>query len=409
MGFTVLLSDDASTVRYRSSISQHKNKLSVMQRGEWIPISYDVLDWINCEDGVKSHRAVVTDGDDIGFNFDVGTERTLSDIYVSHNYGVDEHGFAICAFVQDDNGTFGECEDKYLRIGLNYALADDTIKPEDAPSMSVLEPQEQIDVKYHSSISQHKNKLSVMQRGEWVPISFDALDWINCEDGIKSHRAIVTDGDDIGFDFSVGTEHVLSEVYALHNAHIDEYGFATCAIIGDNSGTLGECNDKCLRIGLNYALANNTLTSDSPTPMPVLEPDEQPEVFYHSSISQHKNKLSVMQRGEWIPISFDVLDWINCETGIKSHRAVVTDGDDIGFDFPVGSETLLSDTYLTGDYEGVVTKELPAWFGTGEYQEYVLARDYVNSDCDSLGHRTAQTYRIGLNYALATKTLEADD
>lgn len=277
MGFTVLLSDDASTVKYRSSISQHKNKLSVMQRGEWIPISYDVLDWINCEDGVKSHRAVVTDGDDIGFNFDVGTERTLSDIYVSHNYGVDEHGFAICAFVKDDNGVLGECGDKCLRIGLNYALADDTIKPEDVPSMSVLEP------------------------------------------------------------------------------------------------------------------------------------DEQPEVFYHSSISQHKNKLSVMQRGEWVPISFDVLDWINCETGIKSHRAVVTDGDDIGFDFPVGSETLLSDTYLTGDYEGIVTKELPAWFGTGEYQEYVLARDYVNSDCGSLGHRTAQTYRIGLNYALATKTLEADD
>ena len=264
-------------------------------------------------------------------------------------------------------------------------------------------------VKYHSSISQHKNKLSVMQRGEWVPISYDVLDWINCEDGVKSHRAIVTDGDDIGFNFDVGTEHVLSEMYALYNYGVDEHDFALCAYVKDDKGLFGECNNKCLRIGLNYALADDTLKPDDPSPMPALESDEQPEVFYHSSISQHKNKLSVMQRGEWFPISFDVLDWINCETGIESHRATVTDGDDIGFNFPVGSETLLSDTYLTGDYEGLVTEQLPAWFGTGEYQEYVLARDYVNSDCDSLGHRVAQTYRVGLNYALAAKTLKADD
>ena len=141
----------------------------------------------------------------------------------------------------------------------------------------------------------------------------------------------------------------------------------------------------------------------------MLEPDEKPDVFYHSSISQHKNKLSVIQRGEWIPISFDSLDWINCETGAHSHLATVTDGDDIGFDFRVGEEVLLSDTYLTGDFEGLVTKELPAWFGTGEYQEYVKARDYVNSDCESLGHRTSQTLRIGLNYALAKNTLKADE
>ena len=140
----------------------------------------------------------------------------------------------------------------------------------------------------------------------------------------------------------------------------------------------------------------------------VLLSDDNPSVRYHSSISQHKNKLSVMKRGEWVPISFDSLDYINCE-GVKSHRAIVTDGDDIGFDFPVGSETLLSDTYLTNDFRGVVTEQLPAWFGTGEYKEFIEARGYVNSDCESLGHRTAQELRIGLAYALADKTLEADD
>lgn len=276
-------------------------------------------------------------------------------------------------------------------------------------AITVLLSDDKPTVHYHSSISQHRGKLSVLQRGEWVPISYDVLDSINCETGIKSHRAVVTDGDDIGFDFPVGEDIALSEYYLLHNYDIDEYGFPLCAYVKSDCNPLGDQNKQCLRIGLNYAIADDTLEPDDNPGLPVLEPDEKPEVFYHSSISQHKNKLSIMQRGEWVPISFDVLDYINCETGVGSHRAVVTDGDDIGFDFPTGSETLLSDTYLTGDFQGLVTEQLPAWFGTGEYQKWVEARDYVNSDCDSLGHRTAQELRIGLNYALARKTLEADD
>ena len=274
---------------------------------------------------------------------------------------------------------------------------------------TVLEPDEKPSVFYKSSISQHKNKLSVMQRGEWVPISFDALDYINCEDGIKSHLATVTDGDDIGFEYAVDEVKLLSEVYLMYNYGVDEYGFNLCAFAKDDCGRLGEYTCQTLRIGLNYAVADETLEPDDADALPVLEPDEKPEVFYHSSISQHKNKLSVMQRGEWVPISYDVLDYINCETGIGSHEAIVTDGDDIGFNFPVGSETLLSDTYLTADYQRLVQKDLPIWFGTGTYDAYEQGRAYVNSDCESLGRRYAQDLRIGLNYALALKTLEADD
>ena len=93
MGITVLLSDERPAVKYRSSISQHKNKLSVVQRGEWVPISFDVLDWIS-EDGIKTHRAIVTDGDDIGFNYSVAEEQMLTDYYITHNYDIDEYGFA---------------------------------------------------------------------------------------------------------------------------------------------------------------------------------------------------------------------------------------------------------------------------------------------------------------------------
>lgn len=276
-------------------------------------------------------------------------------------------------------------------------------------AIPVLLADEKPSVKFHSSISQHKNKLSVMQRGEWVPISYDVLDWINCETGIKSHRAIVTDGDDIGFNFPVDNATSLTDYWALHNYDQDEYGFPLCAYVKSDREMLEAKSKQCLRIGLNYALADDTLEPEDVDSLSILTADEKPEVFYHSSISQHKNKLSVMQRGEWVPISFDVLDYINCETGIGTHRAIVTDGDDIGFNFPVGAERLLSDTYLTGDFQGLVTEELPAWFGTGEYQKFVTARDYVNSDCESLGHRTSQDLRIGLNYALALKTLEADD
>ena len=67
-----------------------------------------------------------------------------------------------------------------------------------------------------------------------------------------------------------------------------------------------------------------------------LEPDEKPEVFWHSSISQKKNTLSVLVRGEWLPISFDSLDYIECSNDSEtkgcgklhpvSHKAILTDG-----------------------------------------------------------------------------------
>lgn len=267
----------------------------------------------------------------------------------------------------------------------------------------VLTADEKPSVKFRSSISQHKNKLSVMQRGEWVPISFDVLDWINCE-GIQSHRAIVTDGDDIGFDFCVGDATLLTDYYATHNYETAE----KCAVIISDCEPLKVDPAVQYRIGLAYALADDTLSSSDIDSLSILEPNESPDVEYHSSISQHKNKLSVMQRGEWVPISFDVLDWINCE-GIQSHLAIVTDGDDIGFNFDVDEETLLSDTYLMADFVDTIVEPLPAWYGTGDYQKFVQARDFVNSDYESLGHRTASELRIGLNYALAKNTLPAAD
>lgn len=142
--------------------------------------------------------------------------------------------------------------------------------------------------------------------------------------------------------------------------------------------------------------------------MNLLEPDENPEVFYHSSITQHKNKLSVYKGGEWLPISYDVIDYIDCKR-VVSHRAIVTDKPDIGYEFPVNEWHMVSDTYLTGDFTGTKQVKLDPWFGEGYYEKYVKERVYLNAKCSSLGIRNEDKYRVGLNYALAKRTLKAED
>lgn len=147
-----------------------------------------------------------------------------------------------------------------------------------------------------------------------------------------------------------------------------------------------------------------------------LEPDEKPEVFWHSSISQDKHTLSVLKRGEWIPISFDSLDYITCDEkagkcgGLKavSHGAILTDGEDIGYHFGVGECSYLSSSILTHDHTGVITKALPACMGEGFYEAYVDNEAFVNDDDEALGVINRTDLRVGTAYALARKTLKAE-
>ena len=153
-----------------------------------------------------------------------------------------------------------------------------------------------------------------------------------------------------------------------------------------------------------------------------LEPDEKPEVFWRSSISQEKHTLSVLKRGEWVPISFDSLDYITCENKegccgktkcnqlkAVSHCAILTDKPDIGYRFGVGNCRYLSATLLTHDHAEVVTKALPVWMGEGTYESYVDTRAFVNSDNAALGLTQDIRLRVGTAYALAKRTLQSDD
>ena len=230
--------------------------------------------------------------------------------------------------------------------------------------ITVLEPDEQIDAVNVSTAKQHINKLSVLKGGVWAPIVFDALDYVGCN-GVRSHKAIVT----------------------------DDYN--------DDGYTVDRCT-------FFATTASPTLLGDIPDGATVLTSDDDIRVTYRSSISQFKNTLSVSQRGEWVPLSYDVLDYLGCD-GAKSHRAVVTDGDDIGYQFNVAEQVCYTDKYVYHDKDMVELRELPHWFGEGFYEAHIHEASLINSDTESLGNRGKHVSRVGLSYALATETLEADD
>lgn len=143
--------------------------------------------------------------------------------------------------------------------------------------------------------------------------------------------------------------------------------------------------------------------------MEILEPCDSTVVQYHSSIEQHRGKLSVYKGGQWVPIVFDEIDYISCKDGIVSHRACVTDKNDLGYIFPTDTARYTYDMYVYHDEQGVELHELPEWFGAGFYKKYIDNYIFTNADNCSLGTRNTIEYAVGLDYALADNTLEAAD
>jgi hypothetical protein len=128
----------------------------------------------------------------------------------------------------------------------------------------------------------------------------------------------------------------------------------------------------------------------------------------HSSIDQYKSFLSVKKGGVNVPLRFDKLDFINCD-GMKTHQVIISEGNDLGFNFPVGHYTFFTDTYLIGDRKEVVVKKLPEWFGTGWYEKALNEKVFTNFDDSSLGERNRVDLRIGLDYISSDDILEPAD
>lgn len=127
----------------------------------------------------------------------------------------------------------------------------------------------------HSSIDQFRGFLSTMVKGGWAPIVFDQLDGINCET-IKHHPVIISFGDDIGyvfpeahctyasdkfvyFDKSGVEKRLLPPCFGEGGEFYDKFVKSNIFVNFDNDSSVGTHNQKRLRTGLSYVLADKTL------------------------------------------------------------------------------------------------------------------------------------------------------
>lgn len=145
--------------------------------------------------------------------------------------------------------------------------------------LEVLEPNEPRTLERKSSIYQHGDLLSVMKRGEWCPIVFDAIDGITCGK-IKSHKIAIGWGRDLGYTMPVETRRYLSDTYlAYYRDEIVEkplpsyYGLGMYedhlrqeTVLNASDRAIGVRQETILRVGEDYVVAKDML-ADSDDPM----------------------------------------------------------------------------------------------------------------------------------------------
>lgn len=140
----------------------------------------------------------------------------------------------------------------------------------------------------------------------------------------------------------------------------------------------------------------------------MLQPDEPQLLETKSSISQFEGLLSVRRGDEWVPIVFDRLDGIVCDT-VKSHKVALSVKPYIGYVFPVGERREVEQTYLASNQSGVELKPLPDFYGAGFYEEAYDREVLVNAANGALGVTNDTILRVGLDYTLAKSELEDAD
>lgn len=141
--------------------------------------------------------------------------------------------------------------------------------------------------------------------------------------------------------------------------------------------------------------------------MKVLPAVDDNRAEYRSTISQFSGRpLTFYKGGQWVPLAFDSIDYINCKC-VESHLAILSDPSDLGYYYPVAKSIYITDDYVAHDWQELQTLPLPEWFGEGFYNKYVDKYALVNSDDNSLGVRNVQKLSIGTGYAIAKSTLPA--
>lgn len=125
-----------------------------------------------------------------------------------------------------------------------------------------------------------------------------------------------------------------------------------------------------------------------------------------SSIYQHKDLLSVMKRGEWCPLVFDVIEGVECRK-IKSHKACLRISPGLDYTFPVGTCKYTKDTYYLSQKDKIEKRVLPDYYGTGFYETHERKNVFTNADKYALGNHQEKILRVGKDYVMAKNILKA--
>lgn len=139
----------------------------------------------------------------------------------------------------------------------------------------MLYPDEKPQVARHSSLDQYEGFLAIECRGGWTPVVFDQLDGINCET-IYTHPVIISFTNDIGYHFDDAECNYASDHFVYFDKEgVEESLLPKCMGGGgetylkyvrentfinyDLDASLGAHNEKSLRVGMSYVLADKTL------------------------------------------------------------------------------------------------------------------------------------------------------
>lgn len=385
----ILESADDSVVERKSSIDQFKGTLHIIKGGVYVPISFDVLDYIDCNKP-HAHRAILGDHE---YMYAIGKCQSSVATLVLSDTGEQDTVQAVKA----DNDAIGVKNVECRKIGLDYVRAKDNVKAVESDQITMAGSDDDHRVIRKSSIDQFKNTLHIIKGGVYVPISFDVLDYIHCGKP-HAHLAILGDHD---YLYAIGECQRSVATLVLSDTGDQD---TVQAVKADNDA-IGVKNVTHAKIGLDYVVAEDDMTSvETDKSMAMLSSNDDHKVHRKSSIDQYNNTLHIVKGGVSIPISFDTLDYIYCNKTV-SHRTILSDGGDIGYHFEVGKRTFYSDLYVISDFRGTETAQLPAFFGEGFYDRYFSKNVLTVDDRSSLGTRTIGKRQVGLDYILADETI----
>lgn len=149
--------------------------------------------------------------------------------------------------------------------------------------------------------------------------------------------------------------------------------------------------------------------------MNILFPDEEKRIDTKSSIDQYRGFIATYERGGWAPIEFDFIDYIKCigcEGGDKyevaTHPIIIEFDDNIGYNFPIGECSYVTDDYLKFDRTGTEMLPLPEELGDGFYESVKEGEEIVNFEDGANGVRNNYRLKIGQDYYLASDLLPGD-